>query len=47
RRADDPRQFVRSLQDAGYATDPAYARKIGNILDRNVLAAVREEIKVS
>lgn len=47
RQADDPKAFVRSLQDAGYATDPAYARKIGNILDRGMLAAVGEQIKVS
>lgn len=45
RRADDPRQFVRSLQDAGYATDPAYARKIGNILDRGVVADAAAALK--
>lgn len=47
RQADDPKQFVRSLQEAGYATDPAYARKIGSILDRNVIAAAQAAIKVS
>ncbi len=47
RRADDPRQFVRSLQDAGYATDPAYARKIGNILDRGVVADAAAALKSS
>lgn len=30
--AGDPDAFVQALQAAGYATDPAYARKIGSIL---------------
>jgi len=29
--ADNPEQFVRELQKAGYATDPAYASKISQI----------------
>lgn len=29
--ADNPEQFVRELQEAGYATDPGYARKISQI----------------
>ncbi len=29
--ADNPQQFVRELQKAGYATDPAYASKISQI----------------
>ncbi|WP_263139184.1 flagellar assembly peptidoglycan hydrolase FlgJ [Pseudomonas sp. RIT-PI-AD] len=29
--ADKPERFVRELQSAGYATDPQYARKIGQI----------------
>jgi len=37
--ADDPRAYLQSLQDAGYATDPGYAAKIGAILAREVLAA--------
>lgn len=45
RRTDDPKQFVRALQDAGYATDPAYARKIGNILDRGVVADAAATLK--
>jgi flagellar protein FlgJ len=45
RRTDDPKAFVRSLQDAGYATDPAYARKIGNILDRGVVADATAALK--
>jgi flagellar protein FlgJ len=44
---DEPRNFARSLQEAGYATDPAYARKIENILDSYVLAPVGKDIKVS
>lgn len=30
--ADDPVAFTKGLQDAGYATDPAYAKKIQSIL---------------
>ncbi len=45
RRTDDPKAFVRSLQDAGYATDPAYAHKIGNILDRGVVADAAAALK--
>ncbi len=29
--ADNPEQFVRELQKAGYATDPNYASKISQI----------------
>ncbi|NOZ11344.1 MAG: flagellar assembly peptidoglycan hydrolase FlgJ [Gammaproteobacteria bacterium] len=36
-KAADPKAYARALQDAGYATDPHYARKIGNILDGDVL----------
>ncbi|KAA3627627.1 MAG: flagellar assembly peptidoglycan hydrolase FlgJ [Proteobacteria bacterium] len=32
--AGDAKGFVRALQNAGYATDPAYANKISAILDR-------------
>lgn len=28
----DPYQFVKTLADAGYATDPDYAKKIANII---------------
>jgi len=31
--AEDPKAFIISLQEAGYATDPAYAEKIINIFD--------------
>lgn len=36
--AGDPENYLRGLQDAGYATDPAYADKILAILDREELA---------
>jgi flagellar protein FlgJ len=38
--AADPVVFVRELQRAGYATDPAYARKIQDIMGRDLLASV-------
>ena len=31
--ADDPEQYTQALQDAGYATDPQYARKIQSVLN--------------
>ncbi|NVK43069.1 MAG: flagellar assembly peptidoglycan hydrolase FlgJ [Oceanospirillaceae bacterium] len=37
-RAADPRAYLRELQAAGYATDPAYAEKIGNIFEGETLA---------
>jgi len=33
--ADNPRQFIAGLQKAGYATDPAYARKVMAIYENN------------
>jgi flagellar rod assembly protein/muramidase FlgJ len=33
-----PEEFAKSLQDAGYATDPNYASKIADILHRDYLA---------
>ncbi|MGM0676975.1 flagellar assembly peptidoglycan hydrolase FlgJ [Ectothiorhodospira marina] len=36
--AGDPEQYVRGLQDAGYATDPGYADKILNIMQRGTLS---------
>ncbi|WP_336368167.1 flagellar assembly peptidoglycan hydrolase FlgJ [Marinobacter sp. C2H3] len=35
--ADQPREFARRLQQAGYATDPAYGQKIHSILGRSAL----------
>lgn len=40
--AAEPRQYLASLQQAGYATDPEYAIKINKIMDSNV---IREESK--
>ncbi len=36
--ADDPARFMRSLQQAGYATDPEYARKVMDLLNDATLA---------
>lgn len=36
--ADNPVEYLRQLQQAGYATDPRYADKITNILDGELLA---------
>ena len=32
--SDQPKEFAKQLQEAGYATDPKYAEKIGSIVDR-------------
>lgn len=32
--SDQPKEFAKELQDAGYATDPKYAEKIGRIVDQ-------------
>jgi len=32
-RADDAKQFAQGLQRAGYATDPAYADKLGRVIN--------------
>lgn len=37
----DPKAYFRELQQAGYATDPAYAHKINRILDGEAMRAVR------
>jgi len=36
--ADDPARFMRSLQQAGYATDPEYARKVLELLGDDAIA---------
>ena len=36
--ADSPERYVRELQKAGYATDPAYADKILNVFRREELS---------
>ncbi len=40
--ADDPESFIRELHGAGYATDPAYADKIIDIMQRPMLQAAVE-----
>ena len=45
--ADEPQRFIQSLQEAGYATDPAYARKISNILGRDLMADAAGALKNS
>ncbi len=37
--ADNPKTFIRELHGAGYATDPDYANKVINIMQRPVLQA--------
>ncbi len=37
--AADPYDYVRQLQEAGYATDPKYAEKIKNIFEGELLAS--------
>jgi len=39
--ANDAKSFIHSLQSAGYATDPNYAKKIINILDREPLTNLK------
>jgi flagellar protein FlgJ len=39
--AGNPERYIDELHKAGYATDPAYARKIRDILGRDTLAAVK------
>lgn len=37
--AENPREYLRQLQQAGYATDPEYAQKVSNILASDLLTA--------
>ena len=37
--AESPQAYAQELQQAGYATDPRYADKVMNILQRNVISA--------
>ncbi len=45
--AADPQKFSNALQAAGYATDPNYARKIGNVLGGDTLASAMADLKVN
>ena len=44
-RADDPGRFVAALQEAGYATDPQYAAKLGAVLSGAVLTSALAGLK--
>ncbi len=47
---DDPERYVEALQEAGYATDPDYARKLQRIMDLDGEPALRignERLKIS
>jgi flagellar protein FlgJ len=41
--AADPQAYLKELQAAGYATDPAYAQKIGRIFDSELLLQARAD----
>ena len=42
--AHDPQAYVQGLQEAGYATDPNYAKKIGSILARYDMSEMRHTV---
>ncbi len=44
-RAGDPNAYVKALQSAGYATDPAYADKVLGIMKRDVMVTSIEQLK--
>jgi len=46
-KTDDSATFAQALQQAGYATDPAYAQKIGAVLSGKTLDAAAAGLKVS
>lgn len=41
-KASDPGAYIEALQDAGYATDPAYANKVKDILQRGMIDSGRQ-----
>lgn len=43
--ADSPLQYLQELQQAGYATDPAYADKINSIFENRILAMAQGDAK--
>lgn len=45
--ANNPQRFVQSLQHAGYATDPEYANKINEIMNRSTIADAVSTLKNS
>jgi flagellar protein FlgJ len=44
-KTDDPEAYFSALQEAGYATDPAYADKIKRILDSEPMQRARQSVK--
>jgi peptidoglycan hydrolase FlgJ len=44
-RGDDAEAFARALQESGYATDPAYAEKIGNVLQGETMRDALRALK--
>jgi flagellar protein FlgJ len=44
RNVDDPAAYFTALQQAGYATDPAYAQKIQRILDSEAMQRARQTV---
>lgn len=42
---DDPKAYFSALQDAGYATDPAYANKILRILDSDAMQRAKQTVQ--
>jgi len=45
--AGNPQKFTNALQQAGYATDPTYAQKIGNVLSGDTLASAMADLKIN
>ena len=45
--ASNPNKFTNALQQAGYATDPNYAQKIGNVLGGDTLASAMADLKIN
>jgi flagellar protein FlgJ len=45
--AGNPQKFTNALQQAGYATDPNYAQKIGNVLGGDTLASAMADLKIN
>ncbi len=43
----DPKQYIRELQQAGYATDPLYAEKIIGIYEGKTLGDALKQLEVN
>ncbi len=41
---DDPAKFTQALQDAGYATDPAYSKKIQRIMNSDLMRDALDDV---